>query len=71
MTINYGLNKVRFLRPVLSGASITADTTLISVDILEKKQALKFTHTIEIFCDSNPKPVVFAESLVLVVLNPQ
>lgn len=66
MIINYGLDKVRFLNPVRTGARIRARFTLQSID--EKKPAqyvIKHLVTMEI--EGEEKPAMIAESLALAI----
>jgi acyl dehydratase len=62
MSINYGLNKVRFPAPVRAGASVRARFTLLSV-----KESPEFVDTvflIHIESESSAKPCCIAEWLV-------
>ncbi|KAF0155607.1 MAG: MaoC domain-containing protein dehydratase [Syntrophaceae bacterium] len=65
MSINYGLNKVRFLNPVISGAKIR-DRIVLSA--LEEKPGNRLlmtqTHTIEI--EGQEKPACIAEALGMI-----
>lgn len=65
MSINYGLDKVRFLNPVVSGAKIRDRITLKS---LEEKPGNRLlisqVHTIEI--EGQEKPACIAESLGMI-----
>ena len=65
MSINYGLDKVRFLNPVVSGAKIRDRITLKS---LEEKPGNRLlisqVHTIEI--EGQEKPDCIAESLGMI-----
>lgn len=66
MTINYGLDKVRFLTPVRVGAKIRARLVLLSLE--EKKPGqflIKNQATVEI--EGQDKPAMIAESLSLAV----
>ena len=68
MGINYGLDKVRFLNPVKSGAKIRARFVLASAE--EKKPGnylLKHNVTVEI--DSEDKPALIAEWLGMTVVG--
>jgi len=68
MGINYGLDKVRFLNPVKSGAKIRARFVLASAE--EKKPGnylLKHNVTVEI--DGEDKPALIAEWLVMTVVG--
>ncbi len=68
MGINYGLDKVRFLNPVKSGAKIRARFVLASAE--EKKPGnylLKHNVTVEI--DGEDKPALIAEWLGMTVIG--
>ena len=68
MGINYGLDKVRFLNPVKSGAKIRARFVLASAE--EKKPGnylLKHNVTVEI--DGEDKPALIAELLGMTVVG--
>ena len=68
MGINYGLDKVRFLNPVKSGAKIRARFVLASAE--EKKPGnylLKQNVTVEI--DGEDKPALIAEWLGMTVVG--
>jgi acyl dehydratase len=68
MTINYGLDKVRFLNPVRSGARIRARFMLMSIEEKNPGQwLLKNQATIDI--DGVEKPAMIAESLSLVIIG--
>jgi acyl dehydratase len=65
MTINYGLNKVRFLNPVPVGSKIR--DRIVLADMVEQKGGrilITTTHTIEI--EGQEKPACIAETLALV-----
>ncbi len=69
MSINYGLNKVRFINPVPVGARIRDRVTL--KDVAEKSpERILFTysHTIEI--EGQDKPACVAENLGMMVIKP-
>jgi acyl dehydratase len=62
MAINYGLNRVRFVSPVPSGARIRARVVLAScVDVANAVQA---TWTVTIEREGSDRPVMVAEWLV-------
>ncbi|MEN6468223.1 MAG: MaoC family dehydratase [Smithella sp.] len=65
MSINYGLDKVRFLNPVISGSKIR-DRIVLSA--LEEKPGNRLlvtqTHTIEI--EGQEKPACIAEALAMI-----
>lgn len=66
MTINYGLDKVRFLTPVLVGKRIRARFELVSVE--EKKPGnVLIKHRVTVEIDGSDKPAMIAESLGLAI----
>jgi len=65
MAINYGLNKVRFLNPVLSGSKIRDRIVLTALEEKPDNRILMTaTHTIEI--EGQEKPACVAESLAMI-----
>jgi acyl dehydratase len=65
MSINYGLNKVRFLNPVLSGSKIRDRIVLSGVEEKpDNRLLITTTHTIEI--QGQDKPACVAETLGMV-----
>jgi acyl dehydratase len=61
---NYGMDKVRFLAPVIAGARVRLRTTMISIEIKGSGQyLLKASNTIEI--EGEEKPALIAETLVM------
>lgn len=67
--LNYGLDKVRFLSPVLVGAKVRLHVKLLSFDQKENGQFLmKAENTMEI--DGGDKPALIAESLAVLVPGP-
>jgi len=68
MSINYGLNKVRFLNPVPANSRIRSRAIL--TDVEEKSPGrilLTYTHTIEI--EDQDKPACVAELIGLLILK--
>lgn len=62
--VNYGLDKVRFLTPVKSGARVRMRTVLMSMEDKGPRQyLLKAENTIEI--DGEANPALVAETLVM------
>ena len=59
MTLNYGLNRVRFVSPVPSGSRVRARFTVGRVDDLEDSTQVTWNVTIE--CEGSDKPCVVAE----------
>ena len=67
--LNYGLDKVRFLAPVLVGTRVRAHSKLISFERKDNGQFLMKTEsTIEI--EGSDKPALIAESLAILVPGP-
>ncbi len=62
MGINYGLNRVRFTRPVRAGQRVRGRFQLSELDDIEGGIQMSFLVTIEI--DGENKPACVAESLV-------
>lgn len=61
---NYGLDKVRFLAPVITGARVRLRTTLLSIETKGPGQYLmKANNTIEI--EGAEKPALIAETLAM------
>ncbi|MDF5753454.1 MaoC family dehydratase [Spongiactinospora sp. TRM90649] len=65
MSINYGLNKVRFPQAVTVGSRIRSRATLVSVDDTAAGTQAVIRHTIEI--DGQDKPACIAETVRLLV----
>jgi acyl dehydratase len=67
--LNYGLDKVRFIAPVKSGARVRLQTTLLSAEQQAKvRMLLKLQCTLEI--DREGKPALIAEVLCMLVDKP-
>ena len=62
MTINYGLNRVRFVSPVPSGSRVRARVVLSAIE--DVKDATQATWTITVECEGAEKPCLVAEWLV-------
>jgi len=68
MGINYGLDKVRFLNPVKSGAKIRARFVLASAE--EKKPGnYLLKHNVAVEIDGEDKPALIAEWLGMTVVG--
>ncbi len=63
MSINYGLNKVRFLQPVTVGSRVRDAVQLSEVKETPKGYLVSTTHTVEI--EGRERPALVAESLGL------
>jgi acyl dehydratase len=62
MTINYGLNRVRFPSPVRAGSKVRARVTLLSVKDVSGAYETIFSVTVE--SEGGEKPCCVAESVV-------
>jgi acyl dehydratase len=62
MTLNYGLNRVRFVSPVPSGSRIRARVALASIE--DKGDSIQATWSITIEREGADKPAVAAEWIV-------
>jgi acyl dehydratase len=68
MTINYGLNKVRFLNPVRTGARVRVHITLTSVGEKQTGRYMcQFESTVEI--EGEETPALVAEQVLLHVMK--
>ena len=67
MGMNYGLNKVRFLSPVPSGAKIRGRFTLASAEEKNPGQLL-LCHTVTVEIEGMPKPAAVADWLSLIFI---
>lgn len=65
-SISYGLNKVRFFRPVRVGSRIRAVLRVVSTRLIGKK-AVCFVSRITIEVDGANKPACIAETVTLVL----
>ncbi len=62
MTINYGLNRVRFVSPLYSGSRIRGRFILASID--EINDSVQATWSVTVECEGREKPCCVAEWLV-------
>jgi acyl dehydratase len=62
MTVNYGLNRVRFPSPVRAGSKVRARVTLLSVKDVPGAHETTFSVTVE--SEGSEKPCCVAESVV-------
>jgi acyl dehydratase len=62
MTVNYGLNRVRFPSPVRAGAKIRARITLL--DVKKVPGAYETTFSVTVESEGSEKPCCVAESVV-------
>lgn len=68
VTLNYGLDKVRFLSPVKAGSRVRMRSTLVSLEVKAPGQYLmKCSNTVEI--ENEPRPALIAETLALLIVG--
>ncbi|MET0812271.1 MAG: MaoC family dehydratase [Microbacterium sp.] len=65
MVVNYGLDRVRFLQPVVVGSRVRAVTELASVEQSPQGFRAHLTTTVEL--EGSPRPALVAETIALVV----
>ncbi|MBK9739531.1 MAG: MaoC family dehydratase [Actinobacteria bacterium] len=63
--VNYGANKIRFLRPVPVDSRIQASATLASIE--ETPMGVRATVNVEVRLDDGGKPACIAETIILLV----
>ena len=63
MSINYGLNRVRFISPVIAGSRIRGRFAIVSTN--ETADAVKIVWNVTIESESSDKPCCVAEWIVL------
>jgi len=68
IVINYGFNKIRFIQPVRSGEKIRAKFSLLNFS-KRKKDEILVTYGVNVELENDKKPVLFAEWLILLLLN--
>ena len=62
LSVNYGLNRVRFPHPVVAGSRVRARTELVSVEEVAG-DGLQLTSKVTIEIDGTPKPACVAETV--------
>jgi acyl dehydratase len=67
LSVNYGLNKLRFITPVKVGSRVRAHLVLASVDDVPDN-ALQVTTTVTMELEGAPKPAAVAETLARIYL---
>lgn len=65
MSINYGLDRVRFLTPVRVGSRVRSSADLLAATPTDAGLRATFRHTVEI--DGEPKPALVADSIALLL----
>ena len=63
--VNYGLNKVRFMTPVVVGSKVRNRVTLVDASDIERGQQITLRHQIEI--KGQDKPACVAETVTLLM----
>lgn len=64
--LNYGLDRVRFVQPVISGQNVRARLKLLSVEARPQgRKLVKMENTVEI--EGEPRPALLAETLNLLI----
>ena len=63
--VNYGLNRVRFMAPVLVGSKVRLRVEVLDVQDIEKGQQVTLQHTVEI--EGSEKPACIAETVTLLM----
>jgi acyl dehydratase len=63
MSVNYGLNRVRFTAPVLTGSRIRG--RFVAASIEEKDEAVKVVWSVTVEREQSATPCCFAEWIVL------
>lgn len=67
MTINYGMDKLRFLSPVPSGSRVRAQTTIASIVEKSSKQIV-VTYAVSVEIEGNDKPALVADWITLIAM---
>ncbi|WP_235296297.1 MaoC family dehydratase [Portibacter marinus] len=65
MGINYGLDKVRFTHPVISGSEIRARTTLL--EVIDVNGGVKIKYQVTIDVNGEEKPACVAQTIALIL----
>ena len=65
MVVNYGLDRVRFLQPVLAGARVRATTVIDSAE--PTAQGVRVSSTVTVEIEGAPRPALVAGTIALFV----
>ena len=65
MAVNYGLDKVRFLQPVLVGSRLRARSEVMSVD--ESQQGYRVGMKVTVEIEGSDRPALIADTIVLFI----
>ncbi len=63
MGVNYGLNRVRFIAPVLVGKQIRAHRKLLAVDQDADRRWVQLTHEVTVEIEGGDRPAMVAETI--------
>ena len=66
--VNYGIDGVRFLTPVPSGARVRAHTELVEATATERGVRVRLKNTVEL--DGNDRPALVAETIHVFTSSP-
>ncbi len=67
MGVNYGMNRVRFITPVLVGARVRALTQLMSAE--RTLQGLRLVTNVTLEVEGEARPAMIAEAISLFVTD--
>ena len=65
MVVNYGLDRVRFLQPVLAGSRVRATTVVEGVE--PTAQGVRVASTVTVEIEGAPRPALIAQTIALYV----
>ncbi|MGW6130886.1 MaoC family dehydratase [Cellulomonas sp. NPDC055163] len=65
MVVNYGLDRVRFLQPVLAGSRVRASTVVESAE--PTAQGVRVSSTVTVQIEGAPRPALVARTIALFV----
>ncbi len=65
MGINYGLDSVRFLQPVVAGSRVRARSTI--VDVAETPRGIRVTQRVTVEIEAAEKPALVADAIALLI----
>lgn len=65
MVVNYGLDRVRFLQPVLAGSRVRATTVVESAE--PTAQGVRVSSTVTVEIEGAPRPALVARTIALFV----
>ena len=65
MVVNYGIDRVRFLQPVLAGSRVRATTVVAGVE--PTAQGVRVASTVTVEVEGAPRPALVAQTIALYV----